>query len=56
MKYIVERLKERTTYQGLTLLLGVFGVAISPDLLYQIGMGVASVYGLVQTFLPESAS
>lgn len=54
MYYFLERLKEPSTYQGITLLLGVFGVMIDPSSIQAIGLGVASAIGLVKTFLPDA--
>lgn len=56
MDWIVERLKEKSTYNGLTMLLGLVGYVVAPGALEVIGMGVAGVIGLVETFSKEPGS
>lgn len=54
MNYIVERLKEASTWRGLVLILTSLGVSISPELvapIVSIGTGIA---GAVGVFLPDS--
>lgn len=53
MNWIVARLKEKSTYNGLTMLIGLLGYAVAPGALEVIGMGVAGVIGLVETFSKE---
>lgn len=52
-QYVQERLSEPSTWRGLSLLLGCFGIAIDPSLLLQIGTGVASVISMTQIFSHE---
>lgn len=44
-KWFSDRLKERSTAIGLSLLLGSAGVAVSPDQVYLILSGVGSLLG-----------
>lgn len=53
MEYFVNRLKEPSTYQGITILLGVFGIILDPTAIQSIGLGVVSTIGLVKTFFPD---
>lgn len=54
MKWIKDRLKEKSTYHGLTLLAGSFGLLIDPALLEMIGTGVVGVMGLIETVSREA--
>ena len=48
MKYIVDRLKEPSSWRGLVMIATAFGVAVNPDLLAAIvsaGTGIAGVIG-----------
>ncbi len=50
MPYILERLKESSTWRGLILIATSFGVAISPDLMATIisaGTGLAGLVGVL---------
>ena len=50
MAYIVERLKEPSTWRGLILLLTSLGIGVNPDLVTPIiaaGTGLAGVVGVV---------
>jgi len=53
-KWIKDRLKEKSTYHGLTLLSGTFGLLIDPALLEMIGTGVIGVMGLIETVSREA--
>lgn len=46
LSWVRDRLTERTTYVGLTLLLSAAGIAIDPATLGQIGTGVSAAIGL----------
>lgn len=53
MNYIIERLKERSTWIGLTALATAFGVYISPEMqnaIITIGVALA---GLIHTVTPD---
>ncbi len=50
MKYLIERLKERSTWLGLTALSAAFGWALSPeyqDAIAQAGIGIAALIGIL---------
>ncbi len=52
MNYILERLKEKSTWTALGSVLTAFGITISPEnwaLIMGIGMGIG---GMVSMFLP----
>jgi len=53
IQWIKKRLKEPSTYQGLAVLLGSLGVAISPELLTGIGTTVLSVIAVIQIIKKE---
>ena len=49
MKYLLNRLKERSTWLGLVAIAAAFGLTISPELLDYIiaaGMAVAGIVGV----------
>lgn len=55
MNYIVERLKEASTWRGIIMVLTSVGVGVSPDLIapiVSIGTGLA---GLVGIFVADKA-
>ncbi len=50
MKYILDRLKEPSSWRGLVMIATAFGVAVSPELLDSIiaaGTGLVGVIGFV---------
>lgn len=50
MKYIIERLKEPSTWRGMIMVLTAFGVGWSPEnqaLVVSAGVGVAGLLGAV---------
>ncbi len=49
MWWLIERLHEASTYKGITILLGVFGIAIDPNSIQEIGIGCVSLYGAIET-------
>ncbi|NRB42685.1 MAG: hypothetical protein HRU20_30155 [Pseudomonadales bacterium] len=48
MDWIKERLKEKTTYRGLAMLLASVGVGIDPALVELIGAGLLGLLGLIE--------
>lgn len=54
MKWIKDRLKEKSTYHGLTLLAGSFGLIIDPSLLEMVGTGIIGAMGLIETVSREA--
>ena len=50
IKWAADRLKEASTWRGLTMLLTALGISVKPDLTEQIivaGTGVAGLIGIV---------
>ena len=50
MKYILDRLKEPSSWRGLVMIATAFGVSVNPELLTSIitvGTGLAGVIGFV---------
>lgn len=48
MKYVIDRLKEPSSWRGLVMLATAFGVTLSPDLVASIvaaGTGLAGIIG-----------
>ena len=46
-KWIIERLSEASTWQGITIVASAAGVRIEPELALQIATAGASVFGLI---------
>lgn len=53
MKTILDRLKEPSTYRGLSLLLGLIGVSVSPEQATSIGTGVAAILSIIEIVRKE---
>lgn len=53
LDYIVARLREASTWNGIAILIGTMGFQLNPAMLYEIGVGVASVIGLTQVLVNE---
>jgi hypothetical protein len=53
MNTILEKLKEPSTYRGLTILAGVVGIQLAPDLAIAIGTVAASIIGLIEILRKE---
>jgi hypothetical protein len=51
---LVDLLRYPSTYQGLAALLGVFGVALSPEHAQEIGLAVATIIGTILTLFSDS--
>ena len=50
MKYIIDRLKEPSSWRGLVMIATAFGVSVNPELLPSIiaaGTGLAGIIGVV---------
>jgi hypothetical protein len=50
MEYVIARLREPSTWRGLALLVGAFGVQLHPDAIPAIGSAVASVIAAIEVF------
>lgn len=48
-EWLKDRLKERSTYIGLSLLLGSFGVTLAPEQLELIAAAVGTISGAILT-------
>jgi hypothetical protein len=55
VQFVMNRLGEQSTYNGLTLLCTLVGIAISPEQTHAIAAFGASVVGLISTFFPDSS-
>ena len=53
MDWFLERLKEPSTWRGLTGLLAAVGVVVSPDLIAQIGAAVVAILGVIEVARKE---
>ena len=53
LQFIIARLKEGNTYAGLFTILGVAGVAISPDQKESIIAVCTAIIGLILAFFPN---
>jgi len=48
MGYALARLKEASTWRGIALIVGGFGVQVAPDLIPAIGAAVTAAIGLIE--------
>ena len=48
MNYVIDRLKEPSTWRGIALIVGGFGVQVAPDLIPAIGAAVTAAIGLIE--------
>ncbi|MEL7146531.1 MAG: hypothetical protein AAFO69_09205 [Bacteroidota bacterium] len=55
LKFIVDRLKERSTWMGLTGFVGAVGVTLSPEQAEAIVLAGVAVAGLVAAFTKDKA-
>ncbi len=53
MKFIVSRLSELSTYQGLLTFLTGFGVMMKPEMWESITMGGVAIFGAISTMFPD---
>ena len=53
---IIDRLKEPSTYRGLSIILGLIGISVSPEQTNAISVAVGSVIGLIEIFRKEKES
>lgn len=56
MNMIIDRLKEPSTYRGLSIILGLIGISVSPEQTNAISVAVGSVIGLIEIFRKEKES
>lgn len=55
-KYILERLKEASTWRGIVALITAVGVALSPEQVEAIVAAGLAVVGLIGVLTPDSGS
>lgn len=53
LAYIIARLKEPSTYAGLSVLLGIVGVKLAPEALTAIISVVSTVAAAIAVFVPD---
>lgn len=53
MKFLLERLKEPSTYRGLTVMLGLAGYQLSPEQSNAIMAAVIGIIALIEVFRVE---
>jgi hypothetical protein len=53
MKWLIDRLKEPSTWQGIATFAGAIGILLSPELWLQIGVAAGAIIGLVQVIKKE---
>jgi hypothetical protein len=53
MNTILNKLKEPSTYRGLTILTGLVGINFAPELTGAIGTAVAAIIGLIEVLRKE---
>jgi len=56
MDWVLERLKEASTWRGLATLLGAAGVVLSPEFWLQIGAVVGAVLGAIEIYRKEKTN
>lgn len=52
-RFLAGRLKEASTYRGILVLLGIFGVSFSPEQSDSIVGGCLAVYAILAAFMPD---
>jgi hypothetical protein len=53
MKFVIDRLKEPSTFRGLAVILGLVGVNLTPDQSNTIAAAVAGVIAAIEIFRVE---
>lgn len=53
MKYIINQLKQKSTYSGILALLSAFGLAVDPEQFSTIATAVIALVGVYETFRRE---
>jgi len=53
MKFVIDRLKEPSTYRGLAVVLGLIGVNLSPEQTNAISVAVAGIIAAIEIFRVE---
>ena len=55
MQWVIDRLKEPSTWQGIATFAAAVGIMLSPELWVQIGTAATAIIGLVQMIKKERA-
>lgn len=53
MKALAQRMKEPSTWAGLSILAGLFGVNIAPEIMQPVIQAVTGIAGVAAVMLPE---
>jgi len=53
-KWILDRLEEKSTYKGISILVGLLGVVLAPDQLEIIGAGIVAIVGAIEMIRKET--
>lgn len=53
-EWLLDRLQEESTWKGVSLVAGMFGIILSPDRLVEIGTAVGIIYGAVDMIRKEN--
>ncbi len=53
-EWILERLSEPSTYKGISLIAGMFGLVLAPDQIAAIGASVMAAYGAIEAIRKEN--
>lgn len=53
LNWLLARLKEQSTWKGLTLILSAVGIALSPEQMAAIVTAAVSVVGVIEVFRKE---
>ena len=53
MKFIIDRLKEPSTFRGLAVVLGLIGVNLSPEQTNTVAAAVAGIIATIEIFRVE---
>lgn len=54
MQYLFARLREPSTWRGLSILLGALGVGVAPEAINQIGVAVGAVIASIEIIRAET--
>lgn len=54
MKYFLDRAKEASTWRGLAVMLGAFGVYANPDAIQQVGVAVGAFVSAIEIFRKDA--
>lgn len=52
--WLLARLREPSTWKGLSLIAGAAGISLAPEMVTQVGLIVGAVFGLIDIIRKES--